>query len=279
MEHVDTPYFSFLGDDDVLLPQFYQRAMEGFQQYPQAGFCALATVVVHPRDGVAVLGSRGWQNGLHFPPAGLRKMLELWPPQWTGVVFRRELIDRIGPLDVGVGNALDVEYLYRVAAHYPIAISLEPGALWVAHAGSATVQGSLTEIWPGWLKMIRNLAEDDGVPVEVRDLATRVLTQRVKELLFIDCGLRAVIAGRCEEARRSAEILAKEFQEERKAATLRLLASVQLAFRPFGKLVLLAIACCSEFAKALGHRVSAAAGALSRIREILKPFVKKTRPT
>jgi glycosyltransferase involved in cell wall biosynthesis len=242
MEHVETPYFSFLGDDDVLLPHFYQRAMEGFQEHPQAGFCALATIVVHPRDRVAVLGSRGWQNGLHMPPASLRRMLELWPPQWTSVVFKRELIHQIGPLDVEVGNALDIDYLYRVAAHRPIVISLQPGALWVAHSGSATVQGSLAGIWPGWLKMIRNLTEDDRIPMDVRDVATRVLTQRIKELLFTDCGVRAVIAGRCAEAQRSAEILAKEFREEGEAATLRLLARVQLAFTPFGRLILLVIA-------------------------------------
>jgi glycosyltransferase involved in cell wall biosynthesis len=242
MEHVETPYFSFLGDDDVLLPHLYERAMEGFRQYPRAAFSALATVLVHPRDRVAVVRG-GWQPGLYEPPEGLQKMLELLPPQWTGVVFRRELLDQVGVLDPEVGNALDNDYLYRVAAHFPIAISVEPGALFMVHAGSATVQSHLPEIWPGWLKMIRNLTEDDKIPLEVRDLAARVLTQWIKGILFMSSGVRAVMANRCEEARSSAEILAKEFQEEKKAARLRLLASAQLAFPPMGKLMSLALAC------------------------------------
>jgi len=242
MQHVETPYFSLLGDDDVLLPDFYQKALEGFGKFPEAAFSALATIVMHPRDRVAVLGMREWQDGLHQPPEGLRKMLQLWPPQLIGVVFRRELIEQLGPLDAEVGNAMDLDYEYRVAAHFPYVASREPGAVWVGHSESATVQGSLEGFWPGWLKMIRNLTQDDKIPAEVRDLAAQVLTRRIKDLLYIDSGMRAVMANRCEEAQKSAEILAKEFREEKKAARLRRLVRVQLAFTPFGRLVAWALA-------------------------------------
>jgi hypothetical protein len=169
-------------------------------------------------------------------------MLEFWPPGWTGVVFRRELIDQIGPLDTEVGHALDLDYLYRVAAHFPIAVSLQPGALWVAHAASASVESPLDGVWPGWLKMIQNLTDNQEIPLEVKELATRKLTARLKRLLFTDSGWLAVLGGRCEEAQRSAEILKQHFREERKAALLRFLVRIQLAFSPFGKLVLMMLA-------------------------------------
>jgi len=41
MEHVDTPYFSFLSDDDILLPDFYQDALDGFTKHPEAIFSAV----------------------------------------------------------------------------------------------------------------------------------------------------------------------------------------------------------------------------------------------
>lgn len=36
MSRVDTPFFSLLSDDDVLLPEFYETAYSEFQKYPQA---------------------------------------------------------------------------------------------------------------------------------------------------------------------------------------------------------------------------------------------------
>jgi glycosyltransferase involved in cell wall biosynthesis len=242
MQQVQTPYFSLLGDDDVLLPDFYQNALKGFQMHPEAAFSALATVVMYPRDRVAARGLQGWQEGLYLPPAGLQRMLELWPPQLIGVVFKRELIDQIGPLDAETGHALDLDYMYRVAGNFPILISLQSGALWVAHEGSSTVQGPLEGFWPGWVKMIRNLAEDARIPAEVRDFGGRVLTRRIKDLLYIDSGLRGIMTNRCEEVLRSAEILGGEFQEKKKAARLRRLAKIQTHFPPFGKLMSWALA-------------------------------------
>jgi hypothetical protein len=242
MERVATPFFSFLCDDDVLLPDFYEYAMGGFQKFPEAGFSALATIAIHPRDRIAVVGSRGWQNGIYPPPEGLRRMLELLPPMLTGVVFRRELIDQLGLFDAEVGSVGDIDYMYRAAAHFPIAISLQPGALWLAHDASITVQRSLAGVWPGWLKIIQNFAKDDQIPSELKDLATHILTQWLKETLYLDCGLRAIMAGRCAEAQRSAEILKQHFREEKKSATLRRLARIQLAFPPLRRLISLALA-------------------------------------
>ena len=36
MRSVDTPYFSFLSDDDVLLPHFFETALVGFETRPSA---------------------------------------------------------------------------------------------------------------------------------------------------------------------------------------------------------------------------------------------------
>src|SRR2546425_747839 len=43
LQNTETPFFSFLSDDDYLLPNFYERAMEDFQRFPDialfAGSC------------------------------------------------------------------------------------------------------------------------------------------------------------------------------------------------------------------------------------------------
>jgi len=241
-QRVETPYFSFLADDDVLLPHFYEKAMEGFQKYPQAGFSSLATIIVYTRDKVGVLGCQGWQPGLYPPPLGLKKMLENWPPVWTGVLFRRDVGEPIGTLDPEVGQAMDIDYEYRIASQSPIAISLHPGALLVAHPGSATVAGVLDGIWPCWLNLVRKFRENPRIPPDISELAERVLTRRLQDILYVNCGWLSIMNGKCAQAQKSAEILLQELQEPRKARTLRWLVRIQRRFSPFGRLIASALA-------------------------------------
>ncbi|MCX6722131.1 MAG: glycosyltransferase family A protein, partial [Candidatus Staskawiczbacteria bacterium] len=46
MKLINTPFFSFLSDDDMLLPNFYQTTMEGFNKYPEAMFSTTGLVSV-----------------------------------------------------------------------------------------------------------------------------------------------------------------------------------------------------------------------------------------
>src|SRR5713101_2056619 len=48
MDAVGTPYFSFLSDDDLLLPSFYERALAGFHREPRAKmFCGQTVIYDH----------------------------------------------------------------------------------------------------------------------------------------------------------------------------------------------------------------------------------------
>jgi glycosyltransferase involved in cell wall biosynthesis len=38
LSHVETPFFSFLSDDDFLLPEFYEETLRGFKKFPEAAF-------------------------------------------------------------------------------------------------------------------------------------------------------------------------------------------------------------------------------------------------
>lgn len=40
LSHVNTPFFSSVSDDDVLLPGFYQKALRCFKRHPEILFAA-----------------------------------------------------------------------------------------------------------------------------------------------------------------------------------------------------------------------------------------------
>src|SRR5439155_658092 len=89
LEGVTTPYFSFLSEDDWLLPDFYSIGVEGLESQPHAAF--VSTRVIHVDDELSVVQQAditAGRAGLHMPPQGLLTMLERGAPTWTGTLFR-----------------------------------------------------------------------------------------------------------------------------------------------------------------------------------------------
>jgi glycosyltransferase involved in cell wall biosynthesis len=255
MERVETPYFSFLSDDDVLLPEFYQQALEGFHKFPEAGFSALSVVLMKLDDQLGVAASDAWPEGLCRPPHGLRNMLTMYPPLWTAILFRRELIEKVGLLDAEVGNGCDIDFTMRVLAHYPMVFSHRPGGLGVAHAGAATARTRMEDVWPGMMKLIRNTVDDARLDPQLREMASRILTRALKRKLFVDCGLYAIIQDRGDEARRSAAVLSRELAEPGRGGILRCIDGAHRIFPPLRRISVAALALYRRRAKRRSKRL------------------------
>src|SRR5689334_22814362 len=71
MERVETPYFSFLSDDDVLLPEFYMNALAALKHYPEAIFFAGTVIIMTHSGRVIATDIESWpRDGLFLPPEG-----------------------------------------------------------------------------------------------------------------------------------------------------------------------------------------------------------------
>ena len=129
LRSVNTPFFSFLSDDDLLLPGFYERALAEFSRNPGALFVVGDTLELLVR-GEVLVGSRSaaYHVGYCNAPQGLPLFVEKGIPMWTGILFRREVIDRVGGLDVS-SIAGDADFLLRCAAACDFSVFHEPVAI------------------------------------------------------------------------------------------------------------------------------------------------------
>jgi hypothetical protein len=171
LTRVATPFFSILSDDDFLLPHFYARAMEAFARHPEAGFCSLGVMHLDSwgclrREGAMA----GCRPGLYTVPEGFLAMLARRPPTWTGIVFRKEIITGVAPLDLMIGSAGDIDYVLRVAARYPYVLVQEAGAVFNAPsiAKNTMVRGALDYFWPGALRIAEKILADEGLAADLR---------------------------------------------------------------------------------------------------------------
>jgi glycosyltransferase involved in cell wall biosynthesis len=182
LKNVRTPFFSLLSDDDVLLPEFYEVAINGMQNYPEAAFYATEVIHIKPDGTVAVTANSTWRDSYHIFPKGLLAMFENGRQTltWTGILFRTMVIEQIGLLDEAVGLASDHDYLQRIAARFPYGKSKGPGAIFFMHSDSFSATAELNLVWPCWLKMVSNITENNYIPLFVREQVSSYLMQTLK---------------------------------------------------------------------------------------------------
>jgi glycosyltransferase involved in cell wall biosynthesis len=234
MRHVETPFFSFLSDDDVVLPHFYETAMKGFRSHPDAMFSAGVTLVTARGDGPWGPQSIALPLGRHEPPYGAIEMALSGPPNWTAVLFRKEAIERTGYLAPNTMSA-DTEFELRIALSFPFVVSHRLCAFRIRHSGSYSETARLEMLWPNWGNMMRSLGRQYDVDLRARRRLLGIMARSLVRRLRRFCTY-AIRTRRFDEAHRAATVLREDLGRK---STGLLLQAVTSASRRFPWILLL----------------------------------------
>lgn len=134
---IDTPYFSFLSDDDYLLPHFYEVALKGFDQHPDAAL-SLCAVEALTKEGVVLFNplERWSREGYFRVPEGVLEMISRKSnyPLPNGILFQTKLTKEVVPdLSPEIILMWDPNYLLQIAARYPIVMTRQVSACFLIH--------------------------------------------------------------------------------------------------------------------------------------------------
>ena len=232
LARVDTPYFSFLSDDDYLLPGFFSAAVPAMEAAPEAIFWAGLTIRRETDGGFFDARVDKWPSeGLFFPPDGLQRLLGGDAPCWAGTIFRREALDEIGLLDEQVGAAADLDYMLRAAARHPYLVSKAPVAVFTMNPAAVSETAPLAVFWPGWLKMVDNVQAVESLSPEARAQVSETLHADARRMLFRR-GANALAKGRHDFARQCAQALRDQYGLRAKPMLLRAIAALCQALPP-----------------------------------------------
>lgn len=132
MEHVETPFFSILADDDLLLPNFYKDAIHNLEKYPNAIFFGGNTLILE-NDRIIGLNPKRMKTGFYKPPDGFKHLLRTHIT-WTSILFRTDVIKEIGVLHPDSGVWPEFEYEFRISSRFPFYYSDEPCTIWEYHS-------------------------------------------------------------------------------------------------------------------------------------------------
>ena len=236
LRRVNTPYFSILSDDDYLLPGFYGRALKDLALHPEAMFWAGVTLNVDEQGNIWDARVAGWpREGLFRPPEGLLRMMHGMHPAWTGILFRREILDLVGLPDQEVLGPSDLDYELKIAARFPFLLYKIPAAVFTLNTASFSATQPLSSFWPGWQKMFRNLASERQLEPGDREEALAALHADARRMLFRR-GANAIAQGRYDFARDAAAALKTSYRQNLRAALLQIFASAGERSRWLGRI-------------------------------------------
>ena len=145
-------------------------------------------------------------------------------PAWTGIVFRREVIDLEGLPDPETLGPSDLEYCLRLAARFPYVLEKHPSAVFTLNNASFSATQPLSSFWPGWKRMMRKFEADERLDASFRKAMVAALRRDAHRMLFRR-GANAIAAGRLDFARDAADALDTECGLERGARLLRIISA------------------------------------------------------
>jgi hypothetical protein len=218
---VETHFFSFLADDDLILPNFLETALSGFRGHPEAALSILPTLIMSPRGLILDATNLQWPAGLLLPPTGMLSTLQFGNPGLQAMLIRKAVWDEFGGFDEATDPAGEFDFDLRVMARLPIFVSKMPGGIQVMHRGTSTAAGGLDWVWPCFRHIINKVSQNPDLPPETRQRAVEQLTRWMTRGLVTRGVARSISSGRWEDAEKAADLFAQECQQSRAARTIR----------------------------------------------------------
>jgi glycosyltransferase involved in cell wall biosynthesis len=179
---VETPYFTIMSDDDVLLPGFIESALGQLDEHPSADIACGRTWGISP-DGQVLNGDPlGFATGVLDAPKGAELMLRYRHPDWQGMLFRSKVLERCPCLNPQV-EGFDVDFVIRCAALYGIVFFESDAALFLRHKDSATFDLKLKYIYPSYQKMLESIEADPFIVDPFKSFARKEIPRVLERAL------------------------------------------------------------------------------------------------
>lgn len=201
---VATPFLNFLSDDDLLLPKFFETAMNAFERHPSSAMFVGGLIYVTRNGTAATDRARPWKRPFYAPPSAFFEWVGTWL-SWTSVVFRTGAVDSLGGIDSSIGESLDHDVLVRITSRYPVAAHGTPCAAF--SVGGASGEVSVRRHFEQYLKIMAKIEADISLDPAVRRNIVLALRESTAVHSFRWGLISSALLGRLDDARTAADLL------------------------------------------------------------------------
>lgn len=180
LAQIQTDFFCFLSDDDLLLPQFLERALRGFGLYPDIAFAAGSTIIIDDQlEKVVAAPLDFWgKEGYISSKEGVIEMIGKYPVP-TSILFKKEVLQQA---QIDKQNALfwDCDFLLQIASKSPFYIFKEVCALFRTHQTSYSNSRSFEEAKKAFERLLFRFSQFTLKESDLEEGEKRILNECYK---------------------------------------------------------------------------------------------------
>lgn len=209
LKSVNTKYFAFLADDDILFPECIGEAVHGLEANEDVAFWGGGTVNIDESSGRILRGPSGcWkEGGIYFPHEACMRICSGNQLEFQGLVFRTEFVSKHKMCFDPEVMLPDIDFELQLAKYYPVGAAPSITAAMYSDVDSISsgVQ-SLSTFWPSMSIIERKFIEDSPLPEEVnKDCLLSWQKHTLRTIWYI--GLKCAFSSRVAESYEASDIL------------------------------------------------------------------------
>jgi glycosyltransferase involved in cell wall biosynthesis len=242
LKKVTSPFFAFLADDDLLLPNCLEEAMQRFAEIPEIGMFVGKIIIMDQKKKMRGLYLDDWEgNRCYSPKEIMNNFIHSHSILlWTSMVFRKEVIDKIGFLNTDVFWH-DIEFLLRSSSQFSLFLTNNPCGIIHEHTANSTLSVVAKDFFDirSYIKQTAMNAsffsEQDKMEL------IHVFEKETPKIIFRDSFYSFFLKGRFHEMLKAIDLLEQHYFIGRKEKIIRFSSNQCLRFKflfPIIKLVL-----------------------------------------
>ncbi len=178
---VNTGFFAFLSDDDIILPNCYCDAIAIMKTDTKIMFVANKVLVIDEHYNLSGRPLDRYKCGRFDALKAMSTIPIEYMPPWTGTTFRSDIITSIGVPDAEVFIG-DVEYITRICYHFPYFLADKIGAIFTIDRTENKKERYVLEAPAGRERMYDLFQSKYGENKAFKDLWARERKKHYKKL-------------------------------------------------------------------------------------------------
>ena len=229
LDRVNTPYFSFLSDDDLLMPNFYEDAMNVVKKHEVAFFVGNLFAFNQKHRVIDIIFRAHVEEGIYYPEKTIETFVGKRFFVWTSVLFNTEKAKTIGKIDDTMIIS-DGDYLLKLMYRYPIYVSRKIVAAFFINPQGMSNKMQIKFVWPAMKKIIESLNKVPKIAENIKKPAHGRLLDYAENYLY-SMALKDINNCDYEIVWKIIDILKNEIHKEEKAFDIYVNMAKKMAFQ------------------------------------------------
>ncbi len=174
-------YFSFLSDDDLLFPEFYELAIKNLEKYPDAAFFLGNCFIADFDNKIAHRGFKVDSEGYYSINESVDTFMGKNFAPWTSMLFN---YSHVKSFELSNYTINDVEYVAKIMFNFPIVVSSQVCAVFYIHNSGLSSNLKIEDMWPKMDEINKTLQKYDKVDPRVKTEVSLRIRENVIKFLF-----------------------------------------------------------------------------------------------